>query len=76
MSAGVMAAMAIYVFAARVRVGRELASFRDAGLHAWFSAARLPEFHTSTDDERDLAMWTRVFHHRVEQILGAGPCPQ
>jgi hypothetical protein len=62
--------------AARVRVGRDLASFTDAELREWLTAARFPEFYTSTDDERDLAMWTRAFRHRVEQILYGGPCPQ
>jgi len=62
--------------AARVRIGRDLASFTDAELRVWLAAARLPEFYTATPDERDLAVWTRAFRHRVEQILNGGPCPQ
>ena len=62
--------------AARVRVGHDLASFTDAQLHSWLAAARFPEFYTPTADERDLAMWTRAFRHRVEQILNGGPCPE
>jgi len=62
--------------AARVRTGRDLASFTDADLRAWFAAARFPQFYTPTDDEKDLAAWTGAFRHRVDQILGAGPCPQ
>jgi len=62
--------------AARVRIGRDLASFTDAELREWLAAARFPEFYTPTDDERDLAMWTRAYRHRVDQILNCGPCPQ
>jgi len=62
--------------AARVRVGRDLASFTDAELRVWLASARLPEFYTATADERDLAVWTRAFRRRVEQILDGGPCPQ
>jgi hypothetical protein len=54
---------------ARVQVGRDLASFTDAELRVWFASARLPEFYTATADERDLAVWTRAFRRRVEQIL-------
>ena len=61
---------------ARVGVGRDLAAFTDADLRAWFAAARFPEFYASTSDEKDLEMWTRVFRHRVDQIVSAGPCPQ
>jgi hypothetical protein len=62
--------------AARVRIGRDLASFTDAELRDWLAAARFPEFYTPTDDERDLAIWTRAYRHRVDQILNGGPCPQ
>lgn len=62
--------------AARLRVGRDLASFTDAELRIWLAAARLPEFYAPTADERDLTVWTRAFRRRVEQILNGGPCPQ
>jgi hypothetical protein len=62
--------------AARLRIGSDLASLSDAELRAWFAAARFPEFYTATSDDKDLEMWTRVFRHRVDQIVSAGPCPQ
>jgi hypothetical protein len=61
--------------AARVRVGRQLAAFRDDELRTWFGAARFPEYYAATDDGKDLAAWLQAYHHRVNQILSAGPCP-
>ena len=62
--------------AARLRVGRELASFSDAELQAWFAAARFPQFYAATDDRKDLAAWVGAYRSRVSQILEAGPCPR
>ena len=59
----------------RVRLGRQLAAVSDAEVRGVFEAARFPEFHSATDDSRDLEAWTRAFRHRVDQILTAGPCP-
>lgn len=60
---------------ARRRVGEELASFSDAELKAWLSAARFPQYYATTDDEKDLAAWVEAYRWRVSQILSAGPCP-
>ena len=62
--------------AARLRVGRQLASFSDDELRQWFSAARFPQFYAATDDGKDLAGWIRAYRARVTQMLNAGPCPQ
>jgi hypothetical protein len=61
--------------AARLRVGRALAAFRDAELRAWFLAARFPQFYASTDDGKDLDGWIDAYRGRVTQMLNAGPCP-
>ena len=61
--------------AARLRVGRALASFTDQELREWFSAARFPQFYASTDDGKDLDAWVHAYRHRVTQMLSAGPCP-
>jgi len=34
-----------------------------------------PEFHSATDDRRDLEAWVAAFGHRVDQIATTGPCP-
>ena len=60
--------------AARRRVGEELSSFSDEELRTWFAAARFPQYYASTDDEKDLEAWLQAYHHRVSQILAAGPC--
>jgi hypothetical protein len=61
--------------AARLRVGRELASFSDAALREWFSAARFPQFYAATDDGKDLDRWIDAYRGRVTRMLNAGPCP-
>jgi len=61
--------------AARLRVGRELASFSDAELREWFSAARFPQFYAATDDDKDLDRWIDAYRGRVTRLLNAGPCP-
>ena len=60
---------------ARVRIGRELARFTDDELRSWFAAARFPQYYAATDDGKDMAAWLQAYHHRVSQILTAGPCP-
>jgi hypothetical protein len=62
--------------AARLRVGRELASFTDNDLRGWFAAARFPQYYAATDDDKDLAAWVAAYRLRVDQILSGGPCPQ
>jgi len=61
--------------AARVRVGTALASFTDEELRDWLIAARFPQYYASTDDRKDVEAWLSAYHHRVSQILDAGPCP-
>jgi hypothetical protein len=39
-----------------------------------FRTARFPEFHSGTDDERDLDAWGDAFEHRVAQIT-SNVCP-
>jgi hypothetical protein len=60
---------------ARLRVGNALASFTDEELREWLIAARFPQYYASTDDGKDLEAWLSAYHHRVSQILDAGPCP-
>jgi hypothetical protein len=62
--------------AARLRVGRALASFSDADLRAWLTTARFPQFYAATDDGKDLDAWVAAYRLRVDQILSGGPCPQ
>jgi hypothetical protein len=59
----------------RVRLGRQLASLSAAEVQALFEAARFHDYHSATDDRRDLAAWHEAFRSRVDQILTAGPCP-
>jgi hypothetical protein len=61
--------------AARMRIGRELASFSDGQLRAWFAAARFPQYYAATDDDKDMTAWLQAYRDRVSQILQAGPCP-
>jgi hypothetical protein len=62
--------------AARLRVGRELASFSDTELRAWFSSARFPEYYAATADDKDLTAWVRAYRSRVTRMLSGGPCPR
>jgi hypothetical protein len=59
----------------RATLARQLAAIGDEQARALFRAARFPEHYSTTDDERDLDVWTAAFRHRVEQITSAGPCP-
>src|SRR5258708_30727092 len=61
--------------AARLRVARELASFSDAALREWFSAARFPQFYAATDDGKDLDRWIDAYRGRGTRMLHAGPSP-
>jgi hypothetical protein len=59
----------------RVLLGRQLAALSDAEVRSLFETARFADYHSATDDGRDLEAWTRTFRFRVDQILTAGPCP-
>jgi hypothetical protein len=61
--------------AGRIRLGRQLAALSDGQVRRLFAEARFPEYHTGTDDDRDLQAWTRAFRFRADQIVKAGPCP-
>ena len=61
--------------AGRMLLGRQLAALSDAEVRNLFEAARFPDYHSPTDDGRDLEAWTRAFRVRVDRILTAGPCP-
>ena len=61
--------------AGRQTLGRALASLTADEVRGLFRDARFPEFHTATDDTRDLARWVDAFDHRVRQIVDGPPCP-
>jgi len=56
-------------------LGRKLAALTDAEVRGLFEAARFPDYHSSTDDRRDVDAWSEAFRFRVDQVLTAGPCP-
>jgi hypothetical protein len=59
----------------RTLLGRQLAALSDADVRSLFQAARFPDYHSATNDGRDLEAWTQAFRLRVDQILSGGPCP-
>jgi hypothetical protein len=59
----------------RAWLGRRLAALSPRDVRALFEAAGFPEYHSGTDDGRDLDAWTAAFRYRVDQIVNAGPCP-
>ena len=59
----------------RMLLARQLVGLSDAEVRSLFEVARFPDYHSGTDDRRDLDAWTRAFRLRVDQILTAGPCP-
>jgi hypothetical protein len=61
--------------AGRVQLAQELSTMSKDDIEALFRDARFPEFHSGTDDRRDLETWVAAFQHRVEQIVTGGPCP-
>jgi hypothetical protein len=52
-----------------------LTSLADEDVRQIFRDARFPEFHTATDDTRDLDAWTAAFRYRVDQIASTR-CPK
>ena len=60
--------------AGRSLLAQRLARLSDDDIRSIFEYARFPEFHTGTDDERDLAAWVAAFKHRAQQVADAGPC--
>lgn len=61
--------------AGRVQLARQLASLSAEEIRQVFFQARVHDFYSGTNDERDLDAWTAAFRHRVDQIVNAGPCP-
>lgn len=59
----------------RQQLARQLATISEQDVRRLFADARFPEFHSGTDDERDLEAWVKAFRRRVDQIATAGPCP-
>lgn len=60
--------------------GRALMAVRLAGLddeaaRGLFADARFPQFHSGTDDRKDLDAWVAAFRHRADQIVTA-TCPR
>jgi hypothetical protein len=60
----------------RVQLARQLTALSRDDVRELFRQARFPDYHSGTDDERDLDAWTSAFEHRVDQIVSAGPCPE
>lgn len=58
----------------RRQLAQQLATIQEADVRRLFADARFPEFHSGTDDERDLDAWVRAFRGRVDQIVSGGPC--
>ena len=59
----------------RMWLGRRLAMLSEADVRTLFESAHFHDYHSGTDDDRDLDAWTEAFRHRVDQIVNAGPCP-
>jgi hypothetical protein len=53
----------------------QLEALTDADIRGVFIAGAFGDYHSGTDDERDLRAWTAAFRHRVQAISAAGPCP-
>lgn len=58
----------------RQLLARQLASIQEDEVRELFATARFAEFHSATDDGRDLQAWVAAFRHRADQIVMAGPC--
>jgi hypothetical protein len=61
--------------AGRRQLADGLSGIPDDQLRALFRAARFPEYHSATDDRRDLEGWMEAFRDRARQIVEGGPCP-
>jgi hypothetical protein len=57
--------------AGRALLASRLAALSDDQVREIFRDARFPQFHSGTDDERDLDAWTAAFRSRVDQIASA-----
>lgn len=61
--------------AGRLQLARQLSQLSSNAVRSLFTDARFPEYHSGTDDERDLEVWMAAFRHRVDQITTGEPCP-
>jgi hypothetical protein len=57
--------------AGRALLATALGAMSREQIGSLFTEARFPEFHSGTDDERDLNAWVSAFEHRVDQIANA-----
>lgn len=62
--------------AARLQMVAALDGLSNEELSGLFRSARIPEYQSSTADERDLTEWVRVFRAKTHEIAAAGPCPE
>ena len=61
--------------AGRAQLAARLSSIPESAIRQMLMNSRVPEFQSSTDDERDVETWLAAFRARIKQITDAGPCP-
>ena len=61
--------------AGRQQLASHLGSLSASRIRQMLTTARVPSFHSSTDDARDLDAWVAAFERRIQQITTGGPCP-
>lgn len=61
--------------AGRRQIAEGLQAITDEQLRELLLAARIPQYYSATDDERDLQAWMDAFRSRARQIVDGGPCP-
>ncbi len=57
--------------AGRAQMAGRLAAISDEQIAELFADARFPQYHSGTDDHRDLMLWTETFRQRADQIVKA-----
>jgi hypothetical protein len=62
--------------AGRLQLALALAALTERDIEQMFIGARFPDYHSSTDDRRDVRAWTDAFRGRVGQIAAGGTCPE
>ena len=53
----------------------KLKQLSEAQIHALFTGARFPEFHSRRDAGADVGNWVRAFRQKVREIADREPCP-
>jgi hypothetical protein len=61
--------------AGRLFLADSLRQLSEAQIHALFTAARFPEYHSRWDAGADVANWVRAFQQKVREIADRQPCP-